>query len=192
MPVPSASGANTLSLGVSAPATTASPRRTLPLALFAISLLLGLGVVAAVSLRSPEPNQAPAAVARAPEPAPAAAQQLAAEDEIAPLVPTSDAPAHASIQLLLGSVPEGATVTYEGEVVGQTPLELAVPSDARGLVSARVTFSLEGYQRATAVIGGEGPVVRFNQKLQKQQQKKRGGSRSSAGKDSSGYKDDPY
>ncbi|WNG30015.1 protein kinase [Cystobacter fuscus] len=193
MPVPSTSGANTLSLGVSAPASTASPRRTLPLALFAISLLLGLGVVAAVSLRAPEPSQAPAAVARAPEPAPAAAaEQAVEEDELAPLVPTSDTPAQASIQLVLDSVPEGATVTYEGEVVGQTPLELAVPPDAQGLASARVTFSLEGYQRATAFIGGEGPVVRFNQKLQKQQQKKRSGSRSSAGKDSSGYKDDPY
>jgi eukaryotic-like serine/threonine-protein kinase len=71
--------------------------------------------------------------------------------------------------------------------VGRTPLELSVPPDEQGHMSARVTFSLEGYQRATAVVGGEGPVVRFNQKLQKQS-KKRSGSR----KDSSGYKDDPY
>ncbi|HEX8538521.1 MAG TPA: serine/threonine-protein kinase, partial [Cystobacter sp.] len=95
LPVPSTSGANTLSMGDSGQTPTASSRRTLALALFAISLLLGLGVAAALTLRSPEP--APAAVARAPEPtpappAPAAPEQAEQDEELAPLVPTSDAP----------------------------------------------------------------------------------------------------
>jgi serine/threonine protein kinase len=190
LPVSGSSGANTLSLDVSEEVPPAAPpRRTLALALFAGSLLVGLGVVALVSLRSPEPASAPA-VARAPEPSPA----VESEESIAlePLVPTSDAPAPAPapIQLLIGSVPTGATVTYAGQVVGQTPLSLSVPPDEAGHANARITLSLEGYQRATALVAGEGPVVRFNQKLQKQ--KKRTGSRSAASKDSSGYKDDPY
>jgi serine/threonine-protein kinase len=93
----------------------------------------------------------------------------------------------APIRILVDSEPGGAKVTYEGRVLGETPVELRVPPSTDGRASARLTFALEGYQRLTAIAEGEGPVVRFTQKL-----KKKSASRNSTDKDSAGYKDDPY
>ncbi|MBM7113797.1 serine/threonine-protein kinase [Archangium primigenium] len=196
LPSPNTSGANTLSF--TTPGQEPAPRRlTLPLALFAGSLLLGLGVAAALTLRAPAPGPvavAPEPVAPpAPTPAPApvaaapAAQTPPAEeveDELAPLVQ----PAGPDIEVSLSSEPPGATVMYQGRVLGETPLSLPLPSDAEGRANARLTFTLEGYQRATALVAGEGPVLRFHQKLLK----KRSGTRPPADRSSSGYKDDPY
>jgi len=201
LPSPNTTGANTMSLDASVEEAPRPSRLTLPLALFAISLLLGLGVAAALTLRSPEPTPAPVAAApepiRAPAPAPAPAPvpaapapaEVAAEDEsdldeLTPLVPEPGA----EIQFTVSSEPSGATVLYEGRVVGETPMQLPMPPGKNGRASARLTFTLDGYQRATALVEGAGPVVRFNQKLQK----KRSGSRPPADRNSSGYKDDPY
>ncbi|MET0402948.1 MAG: protein kinase, partial [Cystobacter sp.] len=194
---PIAAGASTQSFGHSGEATAPRPKRTLALALLASMLLGGLGVVAAVGLSNTRPDPAitaqPAPVP-APEPSAEPEPSVVVPDEpleLEPLVPAgASAAAAASIRVLIGSSPEGATVTYEGEVVGRTPLELTLPPDGQGAANARVTLSLDGYQRTTALVSGEGPVVRIHQKLQKQ--KKRTGSRSAASKDSSGYKDDPY
>jgi serine/threonine-protein kinase len=199
VPPPGTTGASTVALDIAVeePTRPAPKRSTLPLALFGGSLLLGLGVAAVVALRAPTPQPAPApapvaAVAPAAkqppaEPPPAAAQPTAPAPqpsaEPAPVV-AAPAPAEpAPIRFLIDSAPGGAKVLYDGRLLGQTPVELPLPPGADGHASARLTFALEGYQRATAIAEGEGPVVRFTQKL-----KKKSGSRS----DSAGYKDDPY
>jgi serine/threonine-protein kinase len=201
LPASSSTGASTVALDIAVeePARPAS-KRALPLALFAGSLLLGLGVAAVIALRAQPPpvapTPAPATVAAPAEKAPAPAQPLAAEQPAAPArqpVAEPEAPTvvaqpqaePASIRFLIGSEPEGARVMYEGRVVGETPLVLTVPPGTNGRASARLTFVLDGYQRSTATAAGEGPEVHFNQKL-----KKKSGSRS-ADKDT-GYKEDPY
>ncbi|HYO68446.1 MAG TPA: PEGA domain-containing protein, partial [Archangium sp.] len=92
-----------------------------------------------------------------------------------------------AIRFMIDSEPDGAKVLYAGRVVGETPLELPVPPGADGRARARLTFALDGYQRVTTIAAGEGPVVRHTQKL-----KKKSGSRSASGRNSAGYKDDPY
>ncbi|QRN99255.1 protein kinase [Archangium violaceum] len=204
LPGPASTGASTVALDIAVeePAKPAA-RRTLSLALFSGSLLLGLGVAAVVALRSTAPQPSPTP---APEPvaatAPAKQATPAPEPEIipAPLVPPQPAaqPAAAEaapteaaqptpIRMLIASEPGGARVLYEGRMLGETPVELMVPPGADGRASARLTFVLEGYQRLTTIAEGEGPVIRFNQKL-----KKKSASRTSTDRDSAGYKDDPY
>ncbi|PTL83995.1 serine/threonine-protein kinase [Vitiosangium sp. GDMCC 1.1324] len=204
LPAPGATSASTVALDIAVEEPEKpAVRRTLPLALFGGSLLLGLGVAAVLALRAPAPQAPPppapehvARVAPSPKTAPAAEQPRA--EEPVPTAPATQpaaepAPVAAAaadptpIRFLIDSVPGGAKVLYEGRVLGETPVELPVPPGADGHASARLTFALDGYQRVTAIAEGEGPVVRFNQKL-----KKKSGSRSATDKDSSGYKDDPY
>ncbi|WNG60839.1 protein kinase [Archangium gephyra] len=208
LPSPGSTGASTVALDIAVEEAPAKPaaRRTLPLALFAGSLMLGLIVAAVVAMRpptpppapQPEPLQAVAPAVKTPAPAQPAAespttaetapaapeQQPAIEPDVlaAPLVPAEPV----AIRFVIDSEPGGAKVMYEGRVLGETPLELPVPPDADGHASARLTFALDGYQRVTAIATGEGPVVRHTQKL-----KKKSGSRSSSDK-GAGYKDDPY
>jgi serine/threonine-protein kinase len=193
LPSPGSTGASTVALDIAVEEAPAKPaaRRTLPLALFAGSLLLGLGVAAVLAVRTvPPPAQAPTptAVATAPamkapppvEPVPAPTtpvQQAAVEPT--PVVETVPAP----IRFVIDSDPQGAKVHYQGRLLGQTPLNLPVSPDADGRASARLTFMLEGYQRITTIAEGEGPEVRFSQKLSK----KKSGSRSA-----DRYKEDPY
>ncbi|OJT26975.1 serine/threonine protein kinase [Archangium sp. Cb G35] len=209
LPSPGSTGASTVALDIAVEEAPAKPsvRRTLPLALFAGSLMLGLIVAGVVAMRPPtsppaprpEPIQAVAPAAKTPAPeqpaaeppataeaAPeATAQQPAIEPDVlaAPLVPAEPV----AIRFVIDSEPGGARVMYEGRVLGETPLELPVSPDADGRASARITFALDGYQRVTAIATGEGPVVRHTQKL-----KKKSGSRSSSDRGSAGYKDDPY
>jgi serine/threonine-protein kinase len=192
LPVPGASGASTVALDIAVEEPVKAPsRRTLPLALFAGSLLLGLGVAAVLAVRTvPPPAPAPTAVATAPAmkapppvepesaPAPTPPVQQAAV-EPTPVVETVPAP----ILFVIDSDPQGAKVQYQGRLLGETPLELPVSPDADGRASARLTFMLEGYQRITTTAQGEGPEVRFSQKLSK----KKSGSRSA-----DRYKEDPY
>jgi serine/threonine-protein kinase len=202
-PILPPSGASTMALDIAVmePAASGKPARSmLALALFAASLLVGLGVAAVLALRAQdaEPTAplaltAPAAHAQpetpstAAEPVAAPAPQPAAErvTELEPLeeVPNTVAP---TIRFLITSEPSGARVSYEGRDLGQTPVELEVPSATDGVASAQLTFSLEGYQRATVVAEGNEPSVRFTQKL-----KKKSGSRSPES-EKSGYKEDPY
>jgi serine/threonine-protein kinase len=201
IPTPGSTGASTVALDIAVvePAAKPAPRRTLPLALFGGSLLLGLGVAAMLALRTPAPSPTPA-----PEPTPAAPVVQAPAAAVPPPAAEPSAPAPLAAQpatepeptvvaqpafthFLILSEPNGARVMYEGRVVGETPLELTVSPGADGRALARLTFSLDGYQRVTATAEGEGPVVRFSQKLTK----KKSGSRSKADKDN-GYKEDPY
>ncbi|WP_257448500.1 serine/threonine protein kinase [Archangium lipolyticum] len=203
LPGPGATGASTVALDIAVeePARPAA-RRTLPLALFGGSLLLGLGVAAVVALRSTSPQASPppapvaaAAAARPstpepepePIPAPLVPQQAVAQPTTAETAPAEDAQP-TPIRMLIASEPGGAKVMYEGRVLGETPVELMVPPGVDGRASARLTFALDGYQRHTAIAEGPGPVVRFKQKLTK----KKSTSRTSTDRDSAGYKDDPY
>jgi serine/threonine-protein kinase len=201
LPAPTSTGASTVALDIAVeePAKAAASKRALPLAIFAGSLLLGLGVAAVVALRaSPPPaapTPAPTTVAAPTEKAPApTAPPLVAEQPAAPapqpaaepVAPTVAAPTNAepaAIRFAISSEPEGARVMYEGHLVGETPLELTVPPGADGRASARLTFVMDGYQRFSNTFEGEGPVVRVNPKL-----KKKSGSRSA----DTGYKEDPY
>ncbi|WNG50254.1 protein kinase [Archangium minus] len=205
LPTPGSTGASTVALDIAVEEPAKPPvRRTLPVALFGGSLLLGLGVALVIALRAPAPQAAPtpvpepiAAVApeektppaeqrRILEPPPAATTpQSAAEPAPEEAAPAAAEPA--PIRFLIDSEPGGAKVMYGGQVLGETPVELPVPPGSDGRASARLTFALDGYQRVTAIAEGAGPVVRFNQKL-----KKKSGSRSSSSRSSSGYKDDPY
>ena len=197
LPVAGSSGASTVALDIAVEEPAAKPpaRRTLPLALFAGSLLIGLCVAAVVALRPVQPpppapapptvatapaTQAPAPVAPAPaaEPAPTALAQPTAT-EPTPVVETAPAP----IVFIIESEPPGAKVQYEGRLLGATPVQLPLPPAEDGRASARLTFMLEGYQRVTTIAQGEGPEVRFKQKLSK----KKSGSRSA-----DRYKEDPY
>ena len=211
LPSPGSTGASTVALDIAVEEAPAKPaaRRTLPLALFAGSLMLGLTVAAVVALRAPAPQPlpapeplqavAPAAKTPAPEqPAPTEPPPVAAE--AAPALPAAQpaaepvveaappAPAEpVAIRFMIDSEPGGAKVLYEGRVLGETPVELPLPPGADGRASARLTFALEGYHRVTFIARGEGPEVRHTQKL-----KKKSGSRSASDRKSAGYKDDPY
>ncbi|MFY0528868.1 serine/threonine protein kinase [Archangium gephyra] len=207
LPSPGSTGASTVALDIAVEEVPAKPaaRRTLPLALFAGSLMIGLTVAAVVALRAPapqplpapEPVQAVAPAVKTPapeqpapaEPPPATAEAALPEPAAEPVAEAAPpAPAEpVAIRFLIDSEPGGAKVLYEGRVVGQTPVELPVPPDADGRASARLTFALEGYHRVTFIARGEGPEVRHTQKL-----KKKSGSRSASDRKSAGYKDDPY
>ena len=198
-PIPQPSGANTMALDIAVvePAAPARPARSmLALALFAASLLVGLGVAAVLALRAQEaeptavttpaaksqPTEPPATVA----PATAPAAQPVAEKAV-DLPPLEEIPATvAPIRFLITSEPSGARVAYEGRDLGETPVELEVPAASDGVASAQLTFSLEGYQRATVVAQGNEPSVRFTQRL-----KKKSVSRTPES-EKSGYKEDPY
>jgi serine/threonine-protein kinase len=187
------SGASTVALDIAVEEPARSGRRMLPLALFGGSLLLGLGVAVVLALRAPQAppspavtqTTAPAAHDPAPQPPPQPPTEQpppSAVPELSALTPASPAP----IRFLLSSEPTGAMVTYEGRELGITPLELEVPPGAEGHASARLSFSLEGYQRAAITLEGHEPVVRFTQKLKKKPAPR------PAEAEKSGYKEDPY
>jgi eukaryotic-like serine/threonine-protein kinase len=175
LPALGSTGASTVALDIAVeePAKPAS-RRTLPLALFGGALLLGVAAVLALRAPTPEPTAA-APVVQTPPAMPAAPAQQQPSAQPAPAVAAQPAPTH----FLIESEPNGARVMYEGRVVGETPLELAVTPGADGRAIARLTFSLDSYQPVTATAVGEGPVARFSQKLKK----RKPGSRSNADKD---------
>ncbi|XXF81661.1 protein kinase [Myxococcaceae bacterium GXIMD 01537] len=189
---PAASGVSTVALDISVEEPKKS-RWKLPAAILGGVVLLGAG--AALLMRGPStpleaPPVAPVAVQKPAAPAETArpkavevaaapAVDSAADLELAPLTPPPP------VRFLIASEPSGARVIYGGKDMGETPLELPVPVGRRGLAIAELTFTLDGYQRTTATAEGEGPEVRFTQKL-----KKKASARPKGG--SSGYKDDPY
>jgi serine/threonine-protein kinase len=196
------SGASTMALDIAVvePAPQARPARSmLALALFAASLLVGLGVAAVLALRAqdaepPAPTALTAPAAKSqPEEAPVPVEPAAAPaaQPVAETIPEFPSPEEvpttvAPVRFLITSEPSGARVTYEGRDLGETPVELEVPAASDGVASAQLTFSLEGYQRATVVAQGNEASVRFTQRL-----KKKSVSRSSES-EKSGYKEDPY
>jgi serine/threonine-protein kinase len=85
----------------------------------------------------------------------------------------------------VASEPSGARVIYRGRSLGETPVQLEVPPDARGRAEADLTFVLNGYERVEGTAAGRGPTVRFTQKLKKKNEAK-------PKPGSPGYKEDPY
>jgi serine/threonine-protein kinase len=61
--------------------------------------------------------------------------------------------------------PAGATVTFEGTVLGQTPLDVERPTDASGSVSAQLVLTKPGFLELRVTAGGSGQV-QIRQKLQ--------------------------
>jgi serine/threonine-protein kinase len=210
----SPSGASTMSLDISVveedQPEVRKRRNSLPMALFGGAVLVGVGVALVFALRSPTPKPPPVApttpqpTATAPttqpeKPDPGAESGLMlTPDDLPPLpTPTEETPAqepaaapqapHEQVRFVIASEPSGARVMYEGKSVGQTPMELEVPADASGRASARITLELSGYMSVTATPEGDGPEIRFTQKL-----KKKPSSRPSRPSGSNGYKDDPY
>ncbi|MBN1209388.1 MAG: protein kinase [Myxococcaceae bacterium] len=196
---PSPSGAATMSLDIAVDEPGASKRRnSLPMLLLGGAVLLGVGVALVLALRSPTkpppdltppPAHPPVAIAT-PPPAPAEPESdeeiLSPED--LPSLPEKapEEPTQALVRFLITSEPSGARVTYAGRNRGQTPLELKVPAGASGKARAELTFDLGGYSRATVMAEGQGPEVRFKQRLKKKS------SRPPKPSGSDGYKDDPY
>ncbi|WP_224247225.1 serine/threonine protein kinase [Hyalangium gracile] len=203
----SPSGAATMSLDISVEEPEAGKRRnSLPIALFGGAVLVGVTVALVFALRSPTPQPVlpppaqPVAIpsappAQQPPPSSEVAEALTPEDlPPLPASPSAEEPppqeAEAAPQLVrfvITSEPSGARVTYAGKSLGPTPVELKVPADASGRASARLTFDLSGYSSVTATPEGDGPEIRFTQKL-----KKKPSSRPQRPQNSSGYKDDPY
>ncbi|WP_224367712.1 serine/threonine protein kinase [Hyalangium versicolor] len=208
-PMPSPSGASTMALDISVEEPEQRKRRnSLPMALFGGAVLVGVAVALVLALRSPPPKPVPVLpppsqpVATAPTPpAHETAPQDAPEDsaltpeDLPPLAvpseeekPAPEAQAQPQlVRFLISSEPNGARVTYAGEDRGKTPVELKVPADASGRASARITLELSGYSSVTVTPEGDGPEIRFTQKL-----KKKSSSRPSRPSKSNGYKDDPY
>ena len=205
LPPTSGSGASTMSLDISVEEPEARKRRnSLPMALFGGSVLIGVGVVLMLALRTPsgpppvtlplEPRPGATAPLPAP-PSPAAANdaaQVAAKPEpekteakmAEPPAPVPPQPL--LVRFVIASEPSGARVLHAGRPLGETPLELQVPADEEGHARAELTFELAGYPRATVTAEGEGPEVRFTHRLKKK------GSRPKPSQGSVGYKDDPY
>ncbi|WP_164009321.1 serine/threonine protein kinase [Pyxidicoccus trucidator] len=196
------SGPSTMALDISVEETPTKPsRRPLAIGLFAGSLLLGLGVAAFLAFRpttptplplAPSTGQLPSSEAPVPAPARAAAASpgtsLGADDDELALAPLSPSPVK-PVRFLIASEPSGARVTYLGQDMGPTPLNLEVAPEEGGRASAQLTFSLEGYSRVTVVAKGEGPEARHTQKLQP---KKKATTKPGKASGSSPYKDDPY
>jgi serine/threonine-protein kinase len=201
---PSPSGASTMSLDIAVDEAEGGKRRnSLPMLLLGGAVLIGVCAALVFALRSP--TKPPPTLADPPIPPPVASVtpptgQTAApgsEDEILspedlPTLPdkapedSDPAVAQGLVRFVITSEPTGARVTYAGKSVGQTPLELKVPAGASGKARAELTFDLGGYTRATVMAEGQGPEVRFTQRLKKKS------SRPSKPSNSDGYKDDPY
>jgi len=193
----SGSGASTMSLDISVEEPNARKRRnSLPMALFGGSVLLGVGVVLMLALRTPS---APAPVVLPLEPQlPVASKPVTPTPEVVakaepektearPAEPPAPAePQPSLVRFVIASEPSGARVMHAGRSLGETPLELQVPADEQGHARAELTFELAGYPRATVTAEGEGPEVRFTHRLKKKS------SRPRKSEGSVGYKDDPY
>ncbi len=127
---------------VAAPA--ASRPTTLVLG-FVLALVVGIGGTLLVVRGSNRETPAPPVRVEVPVPAP-------------PPRPTS-ATIHVETE------PAGATVTFEGTVLGQTPLDVERPTDSSGNVSAQLVLTKPGFLEMRVTAGGSGRV-QLRQKLQ--------------------------
>ncbi|MHB8872874.1 MAG: serine/threonine-protein kinase [Myxococcaceae bacterium] len=99
-------------------------------------------------------------------------------------------PPPAPVRFQVTSLPPGARVSFAGRDLGPTPLSFEVPSGSDGRAVAELTFTLEGYQPATLTVGGAGPVVPFEGRLEKK--RPAGKARPPRPSVPLGYKEDPY
>lgn len=151
-------------------------------------LVLGL-VLIFVFRKPPETAKPPPPIAIAPPVKPPPPVKPVEPPPVKPV----EAPA-GPIAFVVTTVPNGASVTKQGIVLGVTPLTFNLPPGADKSASAELTFALEGYQTVTMVAQGTGPEVVVKQPLQKL--KKSTTPVKKNPKDNNnhppGYKDDPY
>ncbi|HEY5927867.1 MAG TPA: serine/threonine-protein kinase [Kofleriaceae bacterium] len=130
-----------------APPMPAPPAKS-PIRLIAIlAVLFGVcGVAFAVyKLLSAEPHATQAAATPAPPPpAPAPAPQTPPVVAAAPIEDT--APAKTSVQLVVDTAPQGATVKLDGKKLGITPISLSVTRADTG----KLVVTKSGYESVTA------------------------------------------
>jgi hypothetical protein len=100
---------------------------------------------AVIAYRLPAPHHRERAVAAAPAPAPTALPAIAPLSISAPAPIAAPAPVPAAVQVSLDSTPQDAEVAYvgSGEVVGRTPVTIAVP---RGHVAVMFRFQKSGHE----------------------------------------------
>jgi|CXWL01.1.fsa_nt_gi serine/threonine-protein kinase len=95
------------------------------------------------------------------------------------------------VSVLVSTVPEGAHAQYLGKDLGLTPVKLSLLPNERGVVSAELTFKLEGYEAVTVVAEGPGPEVTLIQTLQKSKTPPKK-PKAQKPQNPTGYKEDPY
>ena len=72
-----------------------------------------------------------------------------------------------TVRFVVASEPAGATLSYDGRVLGVTPVSFDLPADAEGRAKAELTFSLKGYHPMVVVAGGSNEIA-LTQRLQAQ------------------------
>jgi len=186
--------------------TTEFPKkraRALQVAIFGGSVLLGLGVMWAIT--RPEapmgrggktPAGAQGQVTAGTTPGATGTTGAVGTTGTTPAPPdqttgtTPAATAAAGVKFKIDSDPQGATVTEGGKALGETPLEFTRPPGSDGTASADLVLTKSGYENLSITAAGSGDVV-MSQKLRKKAvapattQKKKNTN-------APGYKDDPY
>ncbi|WP_404369699.1 serine/threonine protein kinase [Corallococcus coralloides] len=165
-------------------------RKGLGIALFGVSLFVGLGVASIFVLRGaqkPPPEPAVSApVARTPV-APPPTREAAPVAEAAAPPPAAPRPVRFDVE----SDPPGAEVKINGRVRGNTPLVINHTPDTPGLADVEVSFAMDGYQTVSKTYSGE-PGTTVNVSIKLPRIKKQPGPKPSPKAPSSQYKDDPY
>jgi eukaryotic-like serine/threonine-protein kinase len=181
---------NTMALDISVEEDGAAPAkkggRGLGIALFGVSLLVGLGVAGVVVLRSntrqPPPVAPTAPVAQVPVAQPPPTREPTAE----PVAKPPPAPVLASF--VVTSEPEGAEVMVNGAVIGRTPKQVSHPVDGTGYARVNIALALDGYQPFSKTYAGQqGDPVAVNITLSRIKKQA-----PTAKPKPSAYKDDPY
>ncbi len=73
-----------------------------------------------------------------------------------------------SVKFVIHSEPSGATLSYDGKVLGVTPISFDVSADAEGKAKAELKFTLKGYHPMIVITGGSNEIA-LTQRLQPQQ-----------------------
>jgi serine/threonine-protein kinase len=115
---------------VSQPSYETPKRRPLWLGMVALLALVpgAMWLGGVFSRTPPEPVLAPLVSAQAQEPSTSPA---AASEPSQPAPSSASSPAPRNITLTLRSTPKGATVTLDGKLLGETPLETQIPAEER-------------------------------------------------------------
>ncbi len=165
------------------PITTGPVQRKKPwLALGIVALALaGLGLGGALALSAK--HEGPKVVARPVDPTPPPPPP--------PVKPPPVEPRAVQVTFDVQSEPPGATVLRGGESVGVTPMTLIVPREGAAPARVELTFSLAGFQSASAAAEGSEGTVPVRAQLKKKPAGK-GPKKPPRGDGTPGYKDDPY
>jgi serine/threonine-protein kinase len=187
--VPKRATAKSIEVRIDTDAITAPQRN--PLWIFiAGSAALALAIVVGVVIATHKTEVTP------PPPKPIAVKPPPSVTPVAPVEPVKPKPPPelapvavvSTVKFAVSSVPDEATVSMDGRVVGITPFDLNLKASDDGSAKVALTFALEGYQSVTVNAEGSG-TVSVAQTL-----KKKVAGKKKTGKDEHppGYKDDPY